>query len=121
MVGLFTPVLVLGAYDVEVLRDAGVSSNRLDLVIVGDGSRARDQSKFTDDAQALSQSRSSTRALSSMRADAGQGDGEPDGGSDGLGTVVTATSGGCGRASSPSALTWLALLALTTAVLKSRR
>ncbi len=42
MVGLLTTMLVLGAYDVEVLHDGGVSSNRIDLVIVGDGYRAQD-------------------------------------------------------------------------------
>ena len=52
MIGLFT-VLVLGAYEVEVLRDAGVASNRFDLVIVGDGYRTQDQTKFTDDCNAL--------------------------------------------------------------------
>lgn len=52
MIGLIT-VLALGAYEVEVLRDAGISSNRFDLVIVGDGYRTQDQTKFTDDGNTI--------------------------------------------------------------------
>ena len=43
--------LIAGAYEVEVLRDAGVPSNRLDLVILGDGYRVEDQTKLSTDAK----------------------------------------------------------------------
>lgn len=49
-VGALSLLLALGANEVEVLRDGGSPSNRIDVVILGDGYRAQDQAQLTSDA-----------------------------------------------------------------------
>lgn len=43
----------LSAYPVDTIRTTGPASNRIDIVILGDGYTAADQTKFTQDATAL--------------------------------------------------------------------
>lgn len=51
LVGLWASTAL--AFPIEVLRDAGPSSNRIDIVVMGDGYTAADQAQLTNDANVL--------------------------------------------------------------------